>query len=131
MVVNDLHVFSAGGRPPEADPPLVVDANRMLPSPVPFQGFKMISGWRSKVIQLGCIVDSPETAFTTSNQIWWKALRRLAFGDGLDRFALKRNDQRHPQELYHTLIQLCAQGIAYQSLIPPKLLWTVWAPVKI
>ncbi|SIT59914.1 conserved hypothetical protein [Mesorhizobium prunaredense] len=96
MVVDDLHIFGASISPSEADAPLVVDTDRMLPSSTPFQGFKVVSGWRSKVIQLGGIGDSTKTTFATGNEIGWKTLRRLPLGNRFHRLAFERNDQFPP-----------------------------------
>ncbi|CCV14187.1 hypothetical protein MESS4_650011 [Mesorhizobium sp. STM 4661] len=93
MVVDDLHVFGTGSGPSETDTPLVVDAYRMLPGAASFQSFEVVSGRRSKVVQLGGIVDRPKTAFSASNQIRRKPFRRPTRRNRFHRPAFERNDQ--------------------------------------
>lgn len=49
MIVDDLDVFGAGVGPAENDPPLVVNANRMLASEVSLQGFEPIARRRGEI----------------------------------------------------------------------------------
>jgi hypothetical protein len=69
MVVNDLHVFGTCSGPPETDAPLVVDAYRMLSGTTSFQSLEVVSGRRSKVVQLDGIVDCSKTTLSASDQI--------------------------------------------------------------
>jgi len=46
--------------PPEADPVLLVDANAVLPFPIPFQGFQVITGRDSQVRQSLSVVEEEE-----------------------------------------------------------------------
>jgi hypothetical protein len=52
MIVHDFHVMRIAIAPCEADPPLVVDANAVLPLAVRAQGFQAIAGRNAKVAQL-------------------------------------------------------------------------------
>src|SRR5690625_5536447 len=45
VVVNDLHLLRSGGRPYEADPPLVVDPDAVLPGTITLESFEPIAGW--------------------------------------------------------------------------------------
>jgi hypothetical protein len=44
MIVGDFDLFRAGIRPDEANPPLLVDAERMLATPVAGQSLQPIAG---------------------------------------------------------------------------------------
>jgi len=54
VVVNDLHICRSRRtrRPLEADPPLVVDTNAVLPLSVALQGFKSVAGQRTQIHKL-------------------------------------------------------------------------------
>jgi len=43
VIVDDLEIRGAIGRPAEADPELIVDSNAVLPAPVAPQGFEPIA----------------------------------------------------------------------------------------
>jgi hypothetical protein len=60
MVVNDLNVLCAPITPDEAETPLVVDTNAMLPFPVAMQCFQAIPRWRCQVAQFGSAVQLPK-----------------------------------------------------------------------
>ena len=49
MIVHDLNFKSIGLNPAEADPPLVVDPNAVLPRPIAGKSFQPISGHRSQI----------------------------------------------------------------------------------
>src|SRR3990172_415140 len=51
VVIHDLHVVGVAFLPAEADPPLVVDPNAVLPGSVPFQRLQLIAGRGGKVPQ--------------------------------------------------------------------------------
>lgn len=44
MVVHDLDIVRVPAFPTEANTPLIVDPNRMLPGAIPFQGLKSKAG---------------------------------------------------------------------------------------
>ena len=51
MVVHNLHCGRPCGSPNETQPVLIVDADAVLASPVPFEGFKSVARGNSQVIQ--------------------------------------------------------------------------------
>ena len=53
VVVTDLDVVGVPVDEPEADPPLVVDRDRVLASAVAFQCVEPIAGWNLQVVDLG------------------------------------------------------------------------------
>jgi len=69
MIIDNFHIFGSGGCPSETDAPLVVDAYRMLSGTTSFQSFEVVSGRRSKVVQLDGIVDCSKTTLSASDQI--------------------------------------------------------------
>jgi hypothetical protein len=50
MVVHDLYVLRAGGRPAEAHAKLVVHADTVLPSAVAPERFQPVARWHAEVI---------------------------------------------------------------------------------
>ncbi len=60
VVVHDLHVVSIATVPPEADPPLVVDPDAVLPGPIAPQPLQAIPGRHTKIIQPGGGVQHPQ-----------------------------------------------------------------------
>jgi hypothetical protein len=61
VVIDNLEITGAGSifGPLEANPPLKIDSNTVLPAPIPTKRFKMIGGQGSQVIQtLGSVEDS-------------------------------------------------------------------------
>jgi len=53
MIVCDLDLLRPAFAPPEYDPPLIVDSDRMLAGQIASQGFQSISGWRRKIAEGG------------------------------------------------------------------------------
>ena len=51
MIVNDLHLLWPSIRPHEADPPLVVDPDAVLPCSITLQSFEPVAGRDAKVIE--------------------------------------------------------------------------------
>lgn len=54
MVVDDLHVMSVAVSPGEAEAPLGVDANAVLPSTVTAKRLQVISGWDPEFTKFPC-----------------------------------------------------------------------------
>jgi hypothetical protein len=51
VIVDDFNGVRPGLRPAKANPPLVVDADTVLPLAVAFQGFKVIAGRDAQVFE--------------------------------------------------------------------------------
>jgi hypothetical protein len=60
MTVYDLDVMSPVLAPYEANAPLIVYPNAMLPAPVAFEGFQAIAGRRAEIAQRFGVVDHVE-----------------------------------------------------------------------
>ena len=54
MIVDDLDVFRAGGRPAEAQSKLIVHANAVLTGPIALELLKAITGGDTEVIESVC-----------------------------------------------------------------------------
>ena len=52
MIVDDFHIVAMALTPDKTDPPLIIDANRVLPFPIASQCFQLISRRRSQNAQL-------------------------------------------------------------------------------
>jgi hypothetical protein len=58
VIVDDLDVLRPSVRPPEADAPLLVDADAERTSPIPFELLKPVSGRHPQIIErLGGVED--------------------------------------------------------------------------
>ena len=62
MVVDDLDVLGACGRPPKAHPELVVHADAVLTCPVTFECFKPVTGRNSEIFDPTCDLQLPQFA---------------------------------------------------------------------
>ena len=60
MVVDDLNLFRAAIAPYETNPPLVIDADRMLSLTVAFERLKPIAGWLTQIIQRAGIIEQQQ-----------------------------------------------------------------------
>jgi len=91
--------------PPEADPVLLVDADAVLPSPIPFQSFQVITGRDSQVRQSLSVVEEEE--FRTGSVLELGGadssgrFRALAIEQVLGPLVAKRQD--HDRTLAHLM----------------------------
>src|ERR1700675_317198 len=53
VIVDYLHVFGTRIGPPEHDPPLIIDADRVLTRQIAFKGFKAVAGRRVQGLKKG------------------------------------------------------------------------------
>jgi hypothetical protein len=51
MIIHNFDIVYIAGFPSEANPPLIVDTNTVLPLPVAFQRFKLIAGRLPEVLK--------------------------------------------------------------------------------
>src|SRR5690554_4670175 len=51
VVVNDLHLLRSGVGPHEADPPLVVDPDAVLPGPIALQRLEPVPGRDAEIVK--------------------------------------------------------------------------------
>ena len=51
VVIDYFNIVGIAFMPPEADSPLVIDPDAMLPLPISFQLLKTVSRWNSKAFQ--------------------------------------------------------------------------------
>jgi hypothetical protein len=66
VVVHDLDFPCFTLAPPEADPPLIVDADAMLAASVTVQDFKAVTRRNPKVVKLLCRVDGKKFGSRTA-----------------------------------------------------------------
>ena len=60
MVVHNFHVQRIFALPAEANPPLVIDTDAVLPVPVALQRFKPISRWSAQILQAPGLVQQQQ-----------------------------------------------------------------------
>ncbi len=77
MVVRDLNVQGVSSRPSEADSPLVVDSNAVLPLPVPPQPFQAVPWGYPEVVHSLSRVHQQEFSVRPALHIWWQQPRAL------------------------------------------------------
>jgi hypothetical protein len=104
VIVHDLDVCGALGRPNKTDPELVVDPYRMLPFAITSQGFETIARRRIQVGQIGRGVEVPQLAARNLDQIGRKTLRLFAAEDGFGRLVPKASDHDRPVSLDDTAV---------------------------
>ncbi len=60
MVIHDLDVMGVATVPSEANAPLPVDADRILPRTAVLERFQPIPGWRAQVSKLMGFIEHPQ-----------------------------------------------------------------------
>jgi len=78
VVVDNFDLMGIFFKPEEADTPLVIDPNTILPSAVAFEGFKVIAGRVSQVCQPSGGVKHSELSARNGEYVCRKALGGLA-----------------------------------------------------
>lgn len=102
VIVDDLDVLRPLGSPDEADSPLIIHANAMLPDAIAFQSFELIPRWNFEVFQSSCQFQlrnlSQRDAFdiypSTHSLATKEGLCVLAL-EGLDRHNTNSNARRY------------------------------------
>jgi hypothetical protein len=51
VIIDDLDIEGAAGIPSEADPPLVIDANAVLATPISLQGLEPVARRHRQILQ--------------------------------------------------------------------------------
>ena len=54
MVIHEFDIMSISTTPDEADSPLVIDPDAMLPLPISFQRLQAVSWWDEQKVQVCC-----------------------------------------------------------------------------
>src|SRR3712207_5656096 len=78
MVVGDLVLFGAPVLPGEADPPLVVDPDRMLALAVSTERVKLVARRQLQVIETRRGVEQQQLVPSPGENLLWKTLGLLA-----------------------------------------------------
>jgi hypothetical protein len=81
MIVDDFDVECVVINPPEADTPLVVDANRMLSSAVGEKRFEPVAGRIAEIVEDCGAVDLAKFAPGAREDVGGNASRRVAVRD--------------------------------------------------
>src|SRR5262245_26011345 len=81
MVVDDLDFVGMALTPDEADPPLVVDADRMLAAPIALQRLQPVAGRNAKIIETDRVVEKTQLAQSNGLNVARKAAAAKARPD--------------------------------------------------
>ena len=93
MIVDYLHVFGTRIGPPEHDPPLVIDADRVLTRQIALESFKAVAGRRVQGLKKGGGVHHNQFSASYPGEICRETLRDHAtLKDRLGKFPLKAPD---------------------------------------
>ena len=66
MIIHNLNLKRIAPSPAKTDPPLIVDADAVLPLPFSLEGLQAVSGRGSKVAQLQSAIQQAELASSGS-----------------------------------------------------------------
>lgn len=77
MVVGDLYLVSIPVMPAKANPPLVVDPNRMLAGAITVQGMELVSRRGLQIAQLLCRTDDLELDSSPPVDVLWEPAGEL------------------------------------------------------
>jgi hypothetical protein len=106
MVVHDFDLRRTFRRPNEANPELIVNADRVLPLAIPSERLKAIARRRPQVAKIARGVKIAQFPARHLNQIGRKALRALAVEDGFSGFVPKAPDHTPYVSLNDTGIKI-------------------------
>lgn len=112
MLVDDLNVRRALLRPDEADAPLIVDPDGMLPGTFAPQLLKVISGQKTQVLDNHGCVQRREHCPGSLDQIRGKTLAETVSERSGGELPLSAHDHRF---MYHSVIHLAIAGVRVQA----------------
>src|ERR1700730_17487230 len=93
VMVDYLHVFGTRIGPSEHDPPLIVDADRVLTRQIALKSFKAVAGWRVPGLKKGGGVHHNQFSASYLGEICRETLRDYAaLKDRLGKFPLEVPD---------------------------------------
>jgi len=77
VVVNDLNPFWTSIAPPEADTPLIIDSDTVLPRTITAQTLKPVARRNPKILQTTRGVNLPQLAQRDASDAWVEGRNRL------------------------------------------------------
>ena len=77
MVVTDLNPFWTSVAPPEADTPLIIDSDTVLPRTITAQTLKPVARRNPKILQTTRGVNLPQLAQRDASDAWVEGRNRL------------------------------------------------------
>src|SRR5450631_4123850 len=100
VIIDYLHVFGTRIGPPEHDPPLIIDADRMLTRQIALKSFKAVAGRRVQGLKKGGGVHHNQFSASYPGEICRETLRDHATPkDRLGKFPLEAPD--HERNVSH------------------------------
>ena len=70
VIVHDFYVVRVSISPYEANPPLIVYANAVLPLPIALQGFQAVLGRNAQIFQSRCNIKQAKLACSHSLEVY-------------------------------------------------------------
>src|ERR1700747_2095233 len=105
VIVDELHVHRTLPRPHKANPPLIVDANRVLPLSITSERFQPVSRRSSQIAQRGCGIQIAELPPRDCEQIGGKSLRNRTFESSPRPLIFKALDHMNLVSQYDTQVE--------------------------
>ena len=94
MIIYNFNFVRVAVHPFEADPPLLVDADAVLPFSAAPQGFQPVSRRDSEILEANRSVQKLQSVERSFLDVAWQFAGELALPDSLSLTALKAGDQR-------------------------------------
>jgi hypothetical protein len=92
MIVDDLDIMGVAVTPSEANAPLVVDSDAVLPFAIPGEPLQPITGWRPQVFEIASIVNLHQLTISRLDDVVGNALYKPALPCSFDGGIPKRLD---------------------------------------
>ncbi len=78
MIIYDFNIVGVIVSPVETDPPLVIDSNGILPTPIPFELFQPIGRRHPQILQARCAIEHAQLTQCDSLEVTRQRFRTFA-----------------------------------------------------
>jgi hypothetical protein len=92
VIIRHLNVDCAIFGPDKTDSELIVDPNRMLPSPIAAQRFETIAGRRPQIVEIDRSMEVAKLAPGNCQDVGWNTLPSFTIEDGFSPSILEAFD---------------------------------------
>ena len=105
MIIDDLDAFRSGICPNEADTPLIIDPNAVLPETVALKRLRTVSGRRHQVPKFNCGSDHSKLPLRGRFDVP-PARHPFAFEQGFGIGAPERSDRHDSRSIYRNALNI-------------------------